>query len=1196
MHWSFCRPVFFVAFAVLGVTWSQGSESTGDFLIADFEGNGIDAFSDFYIHDWEPGGDTTFIFNKIDSVGNHIVVQDDPDPAAAGNHVLGIGAQFDGGYSRGIWGAAGVTLQMSMNNLEGCAAVTYKYKGSAHDFKAVMRGDDDCSVTGCDNHQVHILASDVHGKTGLSSLWKWETAVIKVSSLKQNGYGSDVPLDMSQVVHLRWEFDAVDGVDELYVDDVRCTTDTLLVDYPKPKSPAIFTELVDDFEDTDIRYALWPMHGDPDYPVGAVWDVEVDQWADPENPGASTASFSAATGKQSRQSVRIDYELDQGDYPYDPFVALGVSWFSLENLSQCSAIQYDYKGAAHDFRVKTDNDEVDVGWGFHSFAVPKSESWQTVTVPWSSLEQRFGNPVPFDVIKYYVNGFDWRIDGNTGDKGFLQVDNVRCLGLPETKFYTITFMNGSEVFDTLMLAERSSMENYAGKPTKEPSTQFTYRFSRWADMNGLQPSTVTGDATYYAMYNTVSRTYSVSFLDWDGTTLKEPAEYAYGTPGASVDLPDNPTRPATAQYTYEFVPWAVADVVKDSVYTAVYIPTLQQYAIAFVDEDGESVLGESKLYDYGTAVDDIDVPSVPDQADKRFVGWEPGLATVTKAETYKAVYTDKFVVTWKDFDGSVLKMTFHEDGDTPVFDEGGVNPTRAATAQYTYSFKGWSPAVVNVSGDTTYTATYDSAVVKYTIFFVDENGNSLAVPGSHEYGVQVSALAPTPTMENTAEYTFTFVGWIPAITDESIVTGDATYTAIFDTTKNTYTITFVGDKSVTGLPEPVVAEYGTNILSLIPWTEPVKPMTVEQKFEFEKWTYPDGKDVKGDATLESNITLTAKFNAFDRMYAVTFVDYDDKVIKPMTLYAYGTEASVIVPEEIPTRDDDAEFSYTFADWDPAVTDVLGDVIYKATYSSASLAPQESSSSNLVESSSGDPVETSSSIPVESSSGNQPESSSSSGTEVSSSSGTPVELSSSSKKVDSSSSSKKVESSSSSAKSSSSKKTEASSSSGKPVVSSSSKKTEASSSSGKPVVSSSSKKTETSSSSGKPVVSSSSSKKVASSSSKKTVASSSSKKVASSSSKKSGKSSSSSKGKSDVLPAVALADMGVLFTDNSLVVTASQSSRVLVQVFDILGNGRGNFRADVSGSHVFSLQYLEQGRYLIRVNSGSSIQNLNVMIK
>ena len=154
----------------------------------------------------------------------------------------------------------------------------------------------------------------------------------------------------------------------------------------------------------------------------------------------------------------------------------------------------------------------------------------------------------------------------------------------------------------------------------------------------------------------------------------------------------------------------------------------------------------------------------------------------------------------------------------------------------------------------------------------------------------------------------------------------------------------------------------------------------------------------------------------------------------------------------------------------------------------------------------------------------------------------------------------------------------------------SKPPESSSSSGTVASSSSSKKVDSSSSSAK----SSSSKTVASSSSNK-VTSSSSNKAASSSSKKSGKSS-SSKGKSDMLPGVASAGMNVYFAGNDLVVTVPRSSRVLVEVFDMLGNSRGNFRAYVSASHVFPLHYLEQGRYLIRVNSGSSVQNLNVLIK
>ena len=236
------------------------------------------------------------------------------------------------------------------------------------------------------------------------------------------------------------------------------------------------------------------------------------------------------------------------------------------------------------------------------------------------------------------------------------------------------------------------------------------------------------------------------------------------------------------------------------------------------------------------------------------------------------------------------------------------------------------------------------------------------------------------------------------------------------------------------------------------------------------------------------MTLKAAFHETVRAYTITFLDWDGSELAKDS-YDYNTAASVIVPEN-PTRKNDAQYSYTFAGWSPAVVAVTDSATYKATYTSKALPqPESSSSSKKVE-----PAETSSS---------------------------------------------KVATSSSKAQSSSSK-----------AVSSSSNK----------------------------------------------AASSSSKKAASSSSKKSGKSSSSSKGKSDVLPTVALSNVDVLFADNNLVVTAPRSSWVNVQVFDMLGNSHGNFRANVSGSHVFSLHYLEQGRYLIRVNNGSSVQNLNVLIR
>ncbi len=66
-----------------------------------------------------------------------------------------------------------------------------------------------------------------------------------------------------------------------------------------------------------------------------------------------------------------------------------------------------------------------------------------------------------------------------------------------------------------------------------------------------------------------------------------------------------------------------------------------------------------------------------------------------------------YTVTWKNYDGTLLEVDEEvPKGAMPSYDGG--TPTRQAKGDFTYSFSGWTPAIVAVSANATYTATFHS--------------------------------------------------------------------------------------------------------------------------------------------------------------------------------------------------------------------------------------------------------------------------------------------------------------------------------------------------------------------------------------------------------------------------------------------------------------------------------------------------------
>ena len=460
-----------------------------------------------------------------------------------------------------------------------------------------------------------------------------------------------------------------------------------------------------------------------------------------------------------------------------------------------------------------------------------------------------------------VEQYTVTISVNNGEWGSVDVQSVR---VPSgTQFTT----------DGTVL----TIGDYTVNATPVASTdEWIYSFAGWNPESG----TVNGNMEIVANFTqtSASQTYTITWYDEDRTTVLYTDEVPYGE--MPVYRGETPTKESTDQYTYEFAGWTpvMTEATADAQYYATYTPTLRTYTVTWADEDG-TVLETDENVSYGETPEyngETPAKESDDQYDYAFAGWNPAVSAVTGDITYTATYTPTlrtYTVTWV-VDGQDNIIQEYEYGATPEYPNG--TPVKESTDQYTYEFAGWTPEIASVTGDAQYEAVFTPTLRTYTVTWVNWDGTVLDTFTDVAYGATPVYDGETPVREADAQYTYTFTGWDPEI---SAVTGDATYTAQYESTVNKYTVTWVNwDGTV--LETDVDVPYGT--VPVYDGADPTRPATSDTTYVFKGFAASADTPLGDDGSIIGNTTMVATYEA-----NVNFGGYD------ITLdYGFGGSVSV----------------------------------------------------------------------------------------------------------------------------------------------------------------------------------------------------------------------------------------------------------------------------------------------------------------
>ena len=391
--------------------------------------------------------------------------------------------------------------------------------------------------------------------------------------------------------------------------------------------------------------------------------------------------------------------------------------------------------------------------------------------------------------------------------------------------------------------------------------------------------------------------FTVTFKDWDGSVLNE-QQVSYGQ---AASAPSDPERTG-----YTFTGWDVdfTNITCDLVVTAQY--DINTYTVTFKDWDG-SVLDEQQV-SYGQAAS---APNDPERTGYTFTGWDVDFTSITGDLVVTAQYSiNRYTITYK-VNGAIYHV------DTYAYGESIILPDYTPAAAHDFSDWEGVPSTMPASdlefdaADELWSLTFSASVVE------------MYPRGTVRIAVRIdSDHYEAHTMNARLSYDPTKLSLVPG----SFVNGPIIKNGMF------FSADAISDGVISfgimcpsgGLTESGVLFYfdmavtdETAVGEVIPLSFNLVEHACYAPINLNTPVYLDDSAVNGSVTV-----IAAP------VYTINFVNYDGSMLYTTTA-AYGYTPEYV--GDTPTREADAQYTYTFAGWTPAIGTADADATYTATY-------------------------------------------------------------------------------------------------------------------------------------------------------------------------------------------------------------------------------------------------------------------------